>query len=372
MQAKKLNAARDLMREFGESSGLTSGRSPRRYLWTDAYAVCNYLALYQQLAQPEYIDRAAALVDQVHAVLGRHRLDDKRHGWISGLDDRAAQQHPTAGGLRIGKRLAERAVDEAYDAQVEWDRDGQYFHYLTKWMHALHQMSQVSGEAKYRYWASELCIAAFQGFRQLHSTTRLAWKMSIDLSYPLVPSSGHHDPLDGLISTLTLLQDNADESLGTTAQSLGRMCQDQDWTTNDALGIGGLLFDACRLAQLQPSVTTDDLLGVVLDAAVRSLEQLSASHMLQFDAAQRLGFRELGLAIGLRSIEYLPEITNSQRNSLLPFKPLAATIEDFWLEPSNRCYPSWTDHQDINDVMLATTLLSPAFVQITRNPRSRF
>ena len=26
------------------------------------------------------------------------------------------------------------------------------------------------------------------------------WKMSIDLSRPLVPSMGHHDPLDGLIT----------------------------------------------------------------------------------------------------------------------------------------------------------------------------
>lgn len=30
------------------------------------------------------------------------------------------------------------------------------------------------------------------------------WKMSIDLSSPLVPSMGQHDPLDGLITYLQL------------------------------------------------------------------------------------------------------------------------------------------------------------------------
>jgi hypothetical protein len=51
------------------------------------------------------------------------------------------ETHPTRGGLRIGKQLPERRPGEPYDPQVEWDRDGQYFHYLTKWMHALDQAS---------------------------------------------------------------------------------------------------------------------------------------------------------------------------------------------------------------------------------------
>jgi hypothetical protein len=41
------------------------------------------------------------------------------------------------GGLRIGKPLKERGANEPIDESLEWDRDGQYFHYLTKWMHAL-------------------------------------------------------------------------------------------------------------------------------------------------------------------------------------------------------------------------------------------
>ncbi len=39
--------ARQIMEEFGTRTGLLeAGSGPsRRYLWTDAFAVCNYLAL---------------------------------------------------------------------------------------------------------------------------------------------------------------------------------------------------------------------------------------------------------------------------------------------------------------------------------------
>ena len=74
-------------------------------------------------------------------MLGRYREDDARHGWISGLDEENGPLHPTIGGLRIGKPLKERQNAERFDERLEWDRDGQYFHYLTKWMHALSQIA---------------------------------------------------------------------------------------------------------------------------------------------------------------------------------------------------------------------------------------
>jgi hypothetical protein len=38
-----------IMDEFFGSTGLsTKGKSPRRYLWTDAFAVCNFLELYRR------------------------------------------------------------------------------------------------------------------------------------------------------------------------------------------------------------------------------------------------------------------------------------------------------------------------------------
>ncbi len=47
--------------------------------------------------------------------------------------------------MRIGKPLNERKPSEPFDERLEWDRDGQYYHYLTKWMHALHQVGRLTG-----------------------------------------------------------------------------------------------------------------------------------------------------------------------------------------------------------------------------------
>jgi hypothetical protein len=100
---------RSLMLGFAERTGLSAtGMAPRRYLWTDAHAVCNFLGLYRATDRADWLELALALVDQVHSSLGRHRADDRRSGWISGLAEEEGRDHPTAGGLRIGKPLPER------------------------------------------------------------------------------------------------------------------------------------------------------------------------------------------------------------------------------------------------------------------------
>ena len=90
------------------------------------------------------------------------------------------------------------------------------------------------------------------------------WKMSIDLSYPLVPSMGHHDPLDGLVTYAQLretqekdLEKSPDLDLTAELAEMVRMCQHQNWETDDSLGLGGLMTDAYRAAQL--SLTGQDL-----------------------------------------------------------------------------------------------------------------
>jgi len=91
----------ELMLDFAASTGLTTSAVPRRYLWTDAFAVCNFLNLARTTGQQQFLNLAMKLVDQVHHVLGRHRSDGSRTGWISGLPDAEAKRHPTQGGLRI-------------------------------------------------------------------------------------------------------------------------------------------------------------------------------------------------------------------------------------------------------------------------------
>ena len=81
---------------------------------------------------------------------------------MSGLERARRPRRTHLGGLRIGKPLPERRADEPLDERLEWDRDGQYFHYLTQWMHALDQASRgrpasrasTSGRASWPRWPS--------------------------------------------------------------------------------------------------------------------------------------------------------------------------------------------------------------------------
>src|SRR5512143_3895093 len=184
----------ELMQRFAARTGVSAPSPPERYLWTDAFAVCTFLGLARTTGESRYTDLALRLVDQVHHVLGRHRADDRRTGWISGLDEAQGEAHPTAGGLRIGKPLPERALDEAIDERLEWERDGQYFHYLTRWMHALDQVTRSTGQLLFHRWACELAHAAHRAFTYTapYGAKRMYWKVSIDLSRPLVASMGQH------------------------------------------------------------------------------------------------------------------------------------------------------------------------------------
>ena len=196
---------------------------------------------------------ARNLVDQVHFVLGRYSNDDSRKGWISGLDERAGYEHPTVGGLRIGKKLVERKSDEPVDERLEWDRDGQYFHYLTKWMQALARIAVCTGDRHYQCWALALARASHAGFTyrlEAGKSRRMYWKMSVDLSRALVASMGHHDPLDALITYLELKANNegfeyslSDINLEKEIVDCQAMCVARNWATDDPLGTGSLLVD---------------------------------------------------------------------------------------------------------------------------------
>jgi len=344
------------MLAFACETGLDGSVPPRRYLWTDAYAVGNFITLQSLYPAMDTLAHATQLVSQVHEVLGRHREDDCRHGWISGLDDSDARQHPTAGGLRIGKPLPERAPHEPYDAQSEWDRDGQYYHYLTKWMYALHLTERATGILDYGCWARELAEAAFNGFMSRQSPYQLRWKMSIDLSRPQVAAAGQQDPLDGYVTALVLQEAHPDKRLKKIIEALMPFCLDQNWVTDDPLGIGGLLTNAQRLLQIRGTRETAELIQNLSRDALDGLQRFIASPTLAYPATARLAFRELGLAISLRQTDPARMLISDQ-DLAAELGRLAENIETFWMHESNQLQASWQDHLDINRVMLATCLL---------------
>jgi hypothetical protein len=381
---------REIMKEFARKTGLSPASSaPRRYLWTDAFAVCNFLGLYHETGDEESKDLALKLVDQVHDTLGRHRKDDPRTGWISGLDEEDGRLHPTKGGLRIGKQLQERGSSDPFNERLEWDRDGQYYHYLTKWMHALNRVTKVTRDFTYNRWAIELAKMAHAKFVYASSyggPNRMYWKMSIDLSFPLVTSMGQHDPLDGLVTYNELQATAAKDSkksmendLRTEIFDMANICEGKIWATDDPLGIGGLLFDACRVAQLIVSGNLEQtaLLETLLESSLIGLNSFLKENSLKFPAGHRLAFRELGLAIGLQAIEKIRELIEQKAGllrkkdsffsllkALSRYAGLRETIEKFWLEETNREADSWIEHHDINWVMLATSLAPDGFLEL--------
>ena len=389
-QETSIAAVRDIMIAFAERTGLVPGAAPVRYLWTDAFAVCNFLGLYRQSGDEKFLRLALDLIDQVHRILGRHRDDDSRTGWLSGLDDAEAAKHPTAGGLRIGKKLNERGPTEPWDERLEWDRDGQYFHYLTKWMHALSQTGAVTGDPVYNRWAVELAKVAYAKFTYVPSvgaTPRMYWKMSIDLSRPLVPAMGDRDALDAVIVFSELTMRAREHGGGTPSPDLGgdiagaaKICRNMRWDTEDPLGIGGLLCDVSTALQLTRAGAFGDpkLLEALLMSSGRGLVQFMSGDALRARAAYRLAFRELGLSIGLHAVARMQDgladspaqITNADRlrrilEELMKFMPVAAHIEDFWRKPENQQTEGWTAHRDINDVMLAASLMPDAFLSLS-------
>jgi hypothetical protein len=280
-------------------------------------------------------------------------------------------------------------VNDLFDEHLEWDRDGQYYHYLTKWMHALNRVSRVTGDLNYNIWAMELAKTAYARFVYVPPSggqKRMYWKMSIDLTYPLVLSMGHHDPLDGFITSYQLkatapkdIVNQTWPDLNEEITEMAKICEGKSWATDDPLGIGGLLSDAFKVAQLIifENFEQTELLEKLLDSALQGLRLYEGSSPLRLSADYRLAFRELGLSIGLGAVEKLHALINqndayvrktpalySRIESLMRYLQLKDEIEVFWLKRTNREVDIWKEHLDINMVMLATSLAPDGYLKL--------
>jgi hypothetical protein len=98
---------------------------------------------------------------------------------------------------------------------------------------------------------------------------------------------------------------------------------------------------------------------------------------LSFSAEYRLAFRELGMAIGIHAVERIRGLIKEQPDVLDKHHPiysqirelghlasLGEAIEKFWLDPQNRTAKTWTEHRDINSVMLATRLAPDGYLKL--------
>ncbi len=58
----------------------------------------------------------------------------------------------------------------------------------------------------------------------------------------------------------------------------------------------------------------------------------------------------------------LGDAARAALEALASHAPVRTAIESFWLVPEHRRQASWLEHEDINDVMLATALVPGGFL----------
>jgi hypothetical protein len=257
-----------------------SGGFKGRYLWTDAFGVVDFLTLHQATKDETYLILAKNLVTAVHDIQGRTRDGQSR---LPGASD----ENPLGGGLRIGK------TDESGP-----DADGQYHHYLTLWMFALNRLSIAAHEPLYNKQAIQLAKAIQPRFFVGKDTNfpRMVWKISVDMSRPLVHSQGNLDPIDGYV-TMKILQASAreeDPSLDDEIHDYRRVMElkGKHFVSDDTLDLGMSAWASHWLADKEKWAE---------DLQSRSLKQLGKTLAggARVPGRYRLAFRDFGACLGV-------------------------------------------------------------------------
>jgi hypothetical protein len=300
-----------------------NGRS-QRYLWSDAFGVCNYLSLYYASDKQDtrYLQQADSLIQNVHDCLGR-----ERHTPYNRLGN-STDMHPLLGGLRIGKE--------------EESDDGQYFHYLTKWMFALNRMSVASKNPKYNDWAIELARVAHAHF-VIHSVTgspiRMVWKMSVDLNRILVPSEGNLDPYDGFVMYHLLQHQSTNKkALEKEIEEMQQLIERKmdAFSTYDELDAGEALWLSSWFPKEKWAIR-------LRHVALQSIERMFNVGKFSSPSGHRLMFREMGTAIGV-------QLTTRQSPDWPKWKKRIDELMNFW---SNKLYQR---DRDISPLMYGSAL----------------
>ena len=255
-----------------------------RYLWTDGFAVVNFLTLYNITQETRYLLLARNLIATVHSILGFTRDGKSRLPC-------ATDEAPLRGGLRIGKH------DESGS-----DGDGQYFHYLTVWVFALNRFTFVTGEKWYNEQAISMAKAILPKFMTNRNSgrPRMHWKLSMDLSKPLVASEGNLDPLDGYV-TYKLLQNTCSPDSDILQDEIALFKKIVDtkvdgYSSTDTLDLGMTLWTAHWFTPEEEWART------ITQRALSCLKSLIVEDRhFEESTKRRLAFREFGTALGVRS-----------------------------------------------------------------------
>ncbi|KAI5293548.1 hypothetical protein KEM52_005434 [Ascosphaera acerosa] len=321
-----------------------------RYLWTDAWGVINFLTLWRETGDDDFLTLGSRLITAVHETLGRERDGGAR---LPGATD----EKPLAGGLRIGK------FDESGP-----DCDGQYLHYTVLWIFALNRFALATAQEEYNNLAIQLAEAVTPPFfKDLNNPLQgLHWKMSTDLRVPLVENEGRLDTMSMLL--VLALVDSQFYQFANSApyyDSIGGPLRDylskflrlsrsryKRSTRFDSLDAGMSLWIANWLGPHEE--WAQDLLQHTTKAANTywNGRRLGSSPHL------RMAYREMGLVFGIQSIDP-NQLRRPARQDELESKGL--WILQFWAQHLEA--RTVQEHWGISLVMMATAHIPGAWLR---------
>lgn len=228
-----------------------------RYLWTDAFGLVLLISLYRATGTERYLDEARELAAEVDRVLAQE-----------------------AGGLRIGE---------------EPEREGQYFHYLSMWLYALHRLGRIDPQYKAR--ALELVRETHPRF--VRPGFGVYWKMKDDLSGPMPGFGvGALDPFHGYV-VYRLLDE---EELASEIRDMHDLIQVgmRNLHVTQDLGIGMMLwlshfFPRRRWAALQRHRCLEMLQTLWIDPPGYFCRQVGKP-------ATKFAFTNYGVSLGLQAV----------------------------------------------------------------------
>jgi hypothetical protein len=233
----------------------------KRYLWTDAFGVVLLVSLFRATGDKRFLDQAEWVVAEVDRVLGRER------------------------GIRIGEAP---------------DRDGQYYHYLAKWIFALTRLGSILPD--YRERALSLVGEIHEPF--IRRRVGVVWKMKEDLSAPYPGYGlGALDAFDGYVA-YRLLDERALAGAIADMREIMELSYPKMAITQD-LALGMMLW----LCHVYPQ---EDWARVQGPRCISTLENMWVDPPGYFcrephARTVRFAFTNYGVSLGLQAVGAMPE-----------------------------------------------------------------
>lgn len=160
------------------TAGPSQYSSQRRYLWTDSFGLANFVTMAYRARQAgnaqdesDCVWAATRLVEAVHQTLGRPRAES--------FPMRVSKRGSTKFvGLRIGKTRARHETDGGMTY------DGQYWHYIDKWMFAVSRLAVLANNTQLMREALAMMKETLSCFLQVDSKGQAVgvhWKLNSDM-----------------------------------------------------------------------------------------------------------------------------------------------------------------------------------------------